>query len=177
MLYETDGLLSIDDTVIVAAREAWPEYLRFGVYVCQPERSFRGGLTHFGFYANGAIQDLVACIGSRYIAVSFTREESTQRRSNGETELADMIDLLLGQGLRIEGESYDVLFLSGPDDPRTIRLPGPIRNDTVTAAGRPWGWTLSQRYTRLDTLTSGVTRLASSDTIYIEFVNLKGSAA
>jgi len=156
-LYETDGLLSSDDTVIVAAREAWPEYQRFGIYVCQPRRSFRGGLTHFGFYAHGAVQPIIAHIGNRYIAVPFTHEEAARRRSNSETELADVIERLLEEGLRTEGESYDVLFLSAPDDPNTVRLRGEIKNDTVTAAGRPWGWTLSQRYTRLDKLTSGVT--------------------
>jgi len=44
------------------------------------------------------------------------------------------------------------------DDARTIRLQAPITNDTVTSAGKPWGWTLNQRYTSLDRLTSGVTR-------------------
>lgn len=38
-LCESDGLLSFDDTVVVAAREAWPEYLRRGVYVCQANRA------------------------------------------------------------------------------------------------------------------------------------------
>jgi hypothetical protein len=49
-LYEADGLLSADDTVVVAARDAWPEYQRFAAYVSQPNRAFRDGLTHFGFY-------------------------------------------------------------------------------------------------------------------------------
>jgi hypothetical protein len=40
----------------------------------------------------------------------------------------------------------------------TVHLQTPIANDTVTESGKPWGWTLSQRYTRLDKLTSGVTR-------------------
>jgi hypothetical protein len=48
-----------------------------------------------------------------------------------------------------------VLLLTPGDAPRTIRLQAPITNDTVTASGKPWGWTLSQRYTSLDKLTSG----------------------
>ena len=35
---------------------AWPEYERLHAYVCQPNRAFREGLTHFGFYADGQIQ-------------------------------------------------------------------------------------------------------------------------
>jgi hypothetical protein len=58
-LYEHDGLLTADDTVIVAAQAAWPEYQQFNAYVCQPDRAFRGGLTHMGFYTNGAIQPLI----------------------------------------------------------------------------------------------------------------------
>lgn len=45
-LYEADGLLTNDDTVVVAARSAWPEYKQTSAYVCQPDRSFRQGLTH-----------------------------------------------------------------------------------------------------------------------------------
>jgi hypothetical protein len=58
-LYEADGLLSADDTVVVAARAACPECQRLGAYVCQPNRSFRAGLKYLGFYAEGAIQLLI----------------------------------------------------------------------------------------------------------------------
>jgi hypothetical protein len=51
-----DGLPDSDEVVVVAARNAHPEYLRRSVYVCQAKRSFRDGLTRMGFYANGAIQ-------------------------------------------------------------------------------------------------------------------------
>jgi hypothetical protein len=67
-LYEMDGLLTTDDTVVVAARVAWPEYQRFAAYVCQPNRSFRVGLTHLGFYAHGAIQPLVPRIRDHLVA-------------------------------------------------------------------------------------------------------------
>jgi hypothetical protein len=157
-LYEADGLLSTDNTVIVAARQAWPEYQRFAAYICQPNRAFRDGLTHFGFYAGGAIQPLVPRIQKHYVAVPFTREESQHFRSTGENRTADLVDQLLDDGLRTLGEYYDVLLLSSKDDAETIQLELPIVNDTVTVAGRPWGWTLSQRYTSLDKLRSGVTR-------------------
>ena len=52
-----DDLVDNDDVVVVAARVAYSEYLKHGAYVCQPETSsFRQGLTHMGFYADGAIQ-------------------------------------------------------------------------------------------------------------------------
>jgi hypothetical protein len=157
-LYEADGLLSADDTVVVAARAAWPEYQRLAAYICQPNRSFRAGLKYLGFYAEGAIQPLIPHIRKHYTAVLFTRDEACALRASGEAELATLIEHLLDQRSRTDGEAYDVLLLTGADDPRTVHLQTPIANDTVTESGKPWGWTLSQRYTRLDKLTSGVTR-------------------
>lgn len=157
-LYETDGLLSTDDTVVVAARAAWPEYQRTSAYVCQPDRAFRDGLTHFGFYAQAAIQPLVPRIRAHLIAVPFTRAEAQARRKTGEREVGHLIDQLLDDGSRIDGDKYDVLLLTGPADPDTAALPQPILNDTLAASGRPWAWTLRQRYTRLDRLISGAFR-------------------
>lgn len=157
-LYESDGLLSNDDTVIVAARSAWPEYLREGAYVCQPNRAFRDGLTHLGFYAQGAIQPLIAQIRVVHPSVLFTREEAARRRGSSAEELADLIEHLLERGQRVEGESYQVILLSREDDAATVRLVEPIVNDTTTVDGKSWGWTLSQRYTSLARLTSGVSR-------------------
>jgi Caspase domain/ATPase family associated with various cellular activities (AAA)/AAA lid domain len=152
------GLLAADDTVVVAARDAWPEYQRLTAYICQPNRPFRTGLKYFGFYAEGVIQPLIPRIREHHTAVPFTRDEASARRASGEDELASLIDHLLDEGSRTEGEAYDVLLLTSTDDPKTVRLPAPIANDTITQSGKPWGWTLKQRYTRLDKLTSGVTR-------------------
>ncbi|MCZ2857414.1 hypothetical protein [Blastococcus sp. VKM Ac-2987] len=157
-LYEAEGLLTNDDTVIVAARRAWPEYQVTGAYVCQPDRVFREGLTHFGFYAEGAIQPLVPRILEHLPSVLFTAAEANARRAKGEQRLGDLIDLLLANGSRVAGDTYGVLLLTPPHDPATTVLPEVIKNDTVTAAGRNWAWTLGQRYTRLDRLTSGVKR-------------------
>jgi len=156
-LYETDGLLTNDDTVVVAARAAWPEYQYTSAYVCQPDRSFRVGVvTHFGFYAEGAIQPLVPRIRKYLPSVPFTRVEADTRRAAGEQEVGDLIDRLLDDGPRTEGSLYGVLLLSGPNDPDTVRLAHAVQNDTTTkATGRNWAWTIGQRYTRLDRLRSG----------------------
>jgi hypothetical protein len=157
-LYEEDGLLSTDDTVVVAARKAWPEYATTRAYVCQPNRAFREGLTHLAFYADGQVQPLVPRILRHEVAVPFSEEEATRRQASGDDPLATVIRNLLHQGSRVEGEAYDVLLLSTPDDDATVRLDRPIVNDTVTSAGKPWAWTLGQRYTQLDRIRSGVSR-------------------
>jgi hypothetical protein len=155
-LYESDGLLTADDTVIVAARAAWPEYRRYSAYVCQPDRTFRTGLSYFGFYAERAIQPVIPRIRAHYPAVVFTRAEATERRADGDDELATLIEDLLSSKLRAEGESYGVLLLTAEDDPDTVRLPQPIANDTTTSTGKRWAWTLGQRYTDLDRLRKAV---------------------
>ena len=156
-LYEEDGLLTSDDTVIVAARRAWGEYLTYGAYICRPDRSFQRGLTHFGFYSQGQIMDTVARIHDWQPSVMFTRENSDLLDTD-RPALAQLITAVLDDGARDEGDAHAVMLLSRPDDPDTVRLTAPIVNDTVTAAGKPWGWTLGQRYTQIERLQDGVTR-------------------
>lgn len=150
-----DGLVDSDDVVIVAARSAYPEYLRRGVYVCQSERGFRQGLTHLGFYAEGAIQTHIARIRYREDMVPFTHEEVERRGEGTEVDraIAQIISEDLDSGQRVQGEPYQVFVLSPAGDPETILLAQPILNDTVTSAGKPWAWTLGQRYTSLAALT------------------------
>jgi hypothetical protein len=155
-----DGLVDTDDVVVVAARFAYPEYLKRSVYVCQAERTFRGGLTHMGFYANSAIQPHLPRIRYREDLVTFTREEAAARKEGSEIDrlVGEVIQTLLGDGPREEGKQYQVFVLSGPEDPETVRLAQPIANDTVAESGRPWAWTMGQRYVSLAGLTRpGVT--------------------
>lgn len=154
-LFAEDGLLDSDDVVIVAARVAYPEYLQHHVYVCQPNRAFRDGLTHMGFYAEGAIQPHVPVIRRRAGAVPFTADE-VQRRRTGDTldcRIADAIETLLAASARQEGSEYGVFILSPPGDVDTLHLDGQIVNDTVAESGRPWAWTMGQRYLSLARLT------------------------
>ncbi len=155
-----DGLVDSDDVVVVAARFAYPEYLKRSVYVCQPERAFRDGLTHMGFYANGAIQPHVPRIRYREDLVTFTRQEAAARQAGSDTDrlVGEAIEMLLADGPREEGKQYQVFLLAGPEDPDTVHLARPIANDTVAESGRPWAWTMGQRYASLADLTRpGVT--------------------
>lgn len=97
-------------------------------------------------------------IRKHHTAVLFTHDEASALRASGEADLGGLIETLLDERSRNEGEAYDILLLTPVDDQRTVRLGAPIANDKVTESGKPWWWTLSQRYTRLDKLTSGVTR-------------------
>jgi hypothetical protein len=149
-----------DEVVVVAARNAYPEYLRRSVYVCQPERAFRDGLTRMGFYAKGAIQRPLPRIRYREEVVTFSRQEAAARRSGSvvDRQIGEVIELLLADGPREEGVQYEVFLLSGPEDPGTVRLDRPIMNDTVAESGRRIPWVRKQRYVSLADLSRpGVT--------------------
>jgi hypothetical protein len=152
-----DALLDSDDVVVVAARDAYPEYLGYAAYVCQPGRAFRDGLTHMAFYTHGVIQREVPRILYREDNVLFTDTEAARRqqRRGQDKRVGELIDALLATGPRQHGETFQVFLLSPTDDPQTTHLTRTIVNDTTTAAGRPWAWTMSQRYVTLARLTSG----------------------
>ena len=160
-LLEAEGLVDTDDVVVVAARLAYQEYRDHSVYVCQPGRAFRRGLTHMGFYVGGAIQPLFPRIEAVADPVAFTPEEAAARRASGDpvdVRIADAVQALLAAGLRTHGEAYQVFLLTGPEAEATVRLKTPIINDTLGLGGRSFAWTMGQRYTSLSRLTVGASR-------------------
>jgi len=79
------------DTVIVAGRTAYPDYLLSSCYVCQPGRAFRGDPTHLGFYFDREIKPEIARIVHRRDHVRFdVSVASSWRRAatSGTTESA-----------------------------------------------------------------------------------------
>lgn len=154
-LFEHEGLLEHRDTVVVAARVAYPEYLTAHAYVCQPGRPFRAGLDRLGFYAGGAIQREVPLILYREDQVVFSADEATARKKSGrpgESAVGAVVERLLGTNSRVVGESYQVFVLSPPDADETLRLDHPIKNTKVDRNGRPWAWTMSQTYVEAEAL-------------------------
>ena len=148
----------LDDTIIVAARAGYAEYLSHATYVCQPDRFFRDGVTHLGFYSVGEIKTEIAEILYAEESVIFTLEEAAHRMASVHPDVArvgQIIRDLLANGSRTEGEAHKVVLLSSAEADETMQLSRPVRNDKVTAAGRPWGWTLGQRYTSLAALRRG----------------------
>jgi hypothetical protein len=133
-----------DAVLVVPARNAWPEYQRFHAYVCQPDRTFKP-VKQVAFYADGHIQPSVPAIIKTWEAVKF-------EDGKHEDWLGELVTTMLADGSRHEGVSYKVLRLSGPDDPKTLRLSKPVENDLRSAEGRPIAFTQNQRYVSLDKL-------------------------
>jgi len=137
MLMDEELLASENDVVVVAARNAWPEYERIHAYVCQPNRRFQQ-VSRIGFYSNGMVYPLVPKILGSHNDVEIKRGH--------EGPLGTLVNRLLDENLRKEEEHNKVFLLSPPDSPDTLRLPKAIPNDLKSRAGKNTAFTMGQRY-------------------------------
>lgn len=138
MLADECLLANTNDVVIVAARNAWPEYNKFHAYVCQPNRSFQQ-VSRIGFYSKGVIYPLVPKIIDVF-------DEVEMRCGVHEGPLGELVKRLVESEKRPEGGLFKVLLLSGPESPDTLHLAGPIPNDKRSKTGKPTAFTMGQRY-------------------------------
>ena len=145
------------DTLIVAGRLAYPDYLLSGAYICQAGRSFRPGIEHLGFYAEREIKREIPRILHRRDNVVVTAEHASELRGRGapfDLEVARRIDQALDPGTdwrirREPGQPYQFFLLSHPSGDETLVLP-----QVIWHGGRG-AWTQSQRYTTLEVLRAG----------------------
>jgi hypothetical protein len=141
-----------DQVLIVAARLAFPQYERYGLYWCQPNRSFRPS-SHLGFYYDQAVQPLLPRIEDTIESIALSEEAIRAHQGLDEAQrerLLGTVADLAGKGSAHVDDLNKVLFLSMPDDPETIRLAQPIANDLSTDDGRTIAFTQGQRYVTLD---------------------------
>lgn len=104
---------------------------------------------------NGAIQVHVPRIRHREDLVTFTHRDAAARqlRSEADQLISRLINVHLAKGTRAQCKQYQIFLLSRLEDPDTILLDQPIHNDITTDSGRPWPWTMGQRYVSLSALT------------------------
>jgi hypothetical protein len=106
-----DGLLAPDlDTVVVAAGDAYEEYLNRSVYVCQPNRPFKP-VTHMAFYRRKRVEPQVPRILGIRDEVAFTEEafEDLAREADG-APFAQVVRTNLDHGPRRDGGSYKISY-------------------------------------------------------------------
>ncbi len=144
IFFDESGLLPVKNAVvIVAARNAWPVYLKHGVYVCQANRSFRH-VDWLGFYYDGKVESKLAKIHS-HKDFMFPTEFGDN---------SDMPDKRLIPWLNdnpwAHGKTLHVFDISGPDDNETVELGHSVKNDLKNSSGRGYAYTQGQRYTTLD---------------------------
>ena len=138
-MFEAEDLLaSPNDVVVVAARNAWPEYEEFKAYVCQPNRPFQQ-VSRMAFYCKNNIYPLVPKI----LDVQDNVEIVTGKYTG---ELGKLVDYLDKHSLRVDRDRYKVFLLSAPDSQDTLKLPAPIPNDQRSKTGKRTAFTMGQRY-------------------------------
>ncbi len=160
MLQEEGLLKSADEVVVVPAARAWPEYLKFSAYVCQPNRTFQQ-VDYMAFYADGAIQPKIPIILDVVHAVAFEPDSSGVSQ-----EVAHLIREMLKESVRERGVLHKVFLLSPSTDSRTITLSGPVTNDLTSSTGRGIAFTQNQRYVSLSRLQAAkhTSELCQSET-------------
>ena len=137
--FEAENLLaSPNDVVIVAARQAWPEYEVFHAYVCQPNRPFQQ-VSRMGFYCKNRIYSLVPKI----LDIIDDVEIATGKYDG---ELGKLVDYLDKHSLRTDRDRYKVFLLSPPDSADTLKLSAPIPNNKRSKSDKPTAFTMGQRY-------------------------------
>jgi hypothetical protein len=135
------------DVVIVAARYAYPCYLKYAMYFCQPGRSFQD-TERLGFYTGNEIKPHFPHILARHDDVSIDRATArTQSMSSHDAAaIRELVERLLDDGVLSAGDIQQIFLLSPANDPRTLILPGPIHNASLGPRGQRVAWTRGQRY-------------------------------
>lgn len=143
------------DVVIVAAANAYPEYLRSSAYVCQAGRSFRPDIKWMGFYTEGEIKPELAEIEGRRDSIPLTESEIGHLLASEDEEdrrIGEVMKNHLEDHPSERGEFRQVFLLSNRDSDKTVHIARPIKNDALDQHGRLTAWTQSQRYTRMSGL-------------------------
>jgi hypothetical protein len=143
MLTEEELVGSANDVVVVPAAQAWPDYLRYSAYVCQPKRPFQH-VDYMAFYASGAIQTKVARILEVNDAVPMEPDSPAVP-----AKLTALVKRLVEDSIREHGAVQKVFLLSPSGDERTVTLPKPILNNLTSSSGRNVAFTQNQRYVPL----------------------------
>ncbi len=154
-LLDAEGLVApAEDTLVVAAAEAYPAYGKYSAYLCQVGRSFREGIRYLGFYTHKEIKPEFGMIEQRIPVLSITQAVADEYAQKGDQEARRVVELI-EQQLRDRtpwaGNEHQVFLLSAVNSPKTIKLAAPIAHAGHSA------WTRSQRYLRSVDIQAGIT--------------------
>lgn len=145
-----------DRVVVVPARKALNEYLKYSAYICQPHRTFQPSV-RMAFYTKNKIDRHIPKILGQVEAISGNEIET--RTDLSDTDRARLRTLLnTMEPSRSEEWSkrqFKIVFLSPPDSSDTLALPSDIVNDLASASGRGIAFTQNQRYVSLSRLEKG----------------------
>ncbi|MFI6171669.1 hypothetical protein ACIBCN_33160 [Nocardia sp. NPDC051052] len=146
--------IAASDTVVMAARSAWPLYQKCHAYVCQAGRTFRP-VERIAFYTDSVVQKDVPLVRHRRDGVDWSEASAASlsaSQDSNDRKIASVIEI--SRGLGWTDGVYQVFLLTRDGDPQHRSLPSPIRHQGV---GRGSAFTQKQRYVSLHALETAVT--------------------
>jgi hypothetical protein len=157
-LFPALGGVSEQRVVVVPAKIALDEYLKYSVYFCQPHRSFQPSV-RMAFYTHNKIDRHIPKILGYVEDIARDEIESRSDLSEYERTLLRVLRSKLdhARSEKWRKTSDDVYFLTPPDSSETLLLPQDIEND-ATARSSPTkkvAFTQNQRYLSLALLEKG----------------------
>ncbi len=144
-IYDEDLVGGREDRVlVVAARKAWPEYQKHGLYFCQPNRSFKP-VSYIAFYKDGEIKPTVPRVTDSIESIELTEQtvQGDPDLSQSQREqLLDAVEQLHAEGSERYGDTEKVIFLREGEE-----LSQPIKNDkTASDSDRTVAFVQGHRY-------------------------------
>lgn len=156
--------------MVIGANRAWPMYQDLGIYRCsvsKPMRSLKA-TDYLGFYAGGEIKPRVPQFIAEIESLDLRREAEIEALTD--TALKERAEGLRNKVNELrQWHHFDnplrIMFLSGPEDPETVKLGKPIVNDKKDKNGKAAPFTYGQpRYVTLESLQ------AATKTSELEFL-------
>jgi hypothetical protein len=144
-IYDEDLVSGKEDRVlVVAARKAWPEYEKHGLYFCQPNRSFKP-VSYMAFYRDGEIKPAVPKVTDSIESIELTEDavsKNTDLSSLQREQLLEAVAQLREEGSERYGETQKVIFLQDG-----IELRHAVENDkTASDSDRTVAFVQGHRY-------------------------------
>ena len=140
---------SEDRVLVVAARKAWPEFQKHGLYFCQSGRSFRNA-NHLAFYTDGEIKRVIPHIEEFVDDITLTEDgiERTDLTDAQRRRLMNAVKEMRKNGSERYGEEQQVAFLG-----EGIELEHTVVNDkTVSDSDRRVAFVQGHRYVSFSAL-------------------------
>ena len=144
---------ALDRVVVVPARTALDEYLKYAAYICQPNRAFQPCI-RMAFYTNNKIDRHIPKILGSIDAISNDEIETRPHLTDNERV---MLRTLLAKMDYARKEEWSksklmIVFLTSSNSPDTLILPHDIENDQSSMNRQRVAFTQNQRYVTLSSL-------------------------
>lgn len=144
-----------DRVLVVAARKAWPEYQKYNLYFCQPNRSFKP-VRYLAFYTDGEIKTAVPTVKDSIESIELTEKavcDHSDLSQSQREQLLKAVEQFHEEGSERYDETQKVIFLQ-----EGIELNHPVENDkTASDSDRTVAFVQGHRYVSFSELQENPT--------------------